>query len=235
MARCPGLGDGADKRKYARIETSISCTVATASDGFDAAVADLSKGGAGVLGPEGACDVGEKVTLMLERAEGVVNLSVPGTVVRRALRGEHTLYGIEFDPLPPDEESQLTMLLQLISSGKGPGRRAHPRVAARVDVTCKSEDSFRGFLNDLSRGGLSVKTLRDVELGKTLVVSFGVPGIRGLVEVAGVVVSNQKLEHGWRIGVFFTPMKDEDREQVNRTLDVLLGIKVVPAELVEDE
>ncbi len=228
------MGDGAEQRKYARIETSISCTVATSADGFDAAVVNLSKGGAAVLGPEGVCGVGEKVTLMLERAEGVVNLSVPGTVVRRELRGEHTLYGVEFDPLPPDEESQLTLLLQMVAAGKGPGRRAHPRVAARVDVTCKSEDSFRGFLNDLSRGGMSVKTLRDVELGKTLVVSFGVPGIRGLVEVSGIVVSNQKLEHGWRIGLFFTPMKEEDREQVNRTLDVLLGIKVVAGELVED-
>ncbi|MBL8955488.1 MAG: PilZ domain-containing protein [Myxococcaceae bacterium] len=228
------MGDGADKRKYARIEASISCTVATSADAFDAALANLSKGGAAVLGPEGSAGVGEKVTLMLERDVGGPTLSLPGTVRRIEARGEHTLFGIEFDALPPEEETQLSALLHALAAGKGPGRRAHPRVAARVDVECKSEDSFRGFLNDLSRGGLSVKTLRDVELGKTLVVSFGVPGIKGLVEVSGIVVSNQKLEHGWRIGVFFTPMKEADREQVNRTLDVLLGIKVVTGEILEE-
>ena len=228
------MGAGADQRKYARIEASIACSVATASDAFEGLIANLSKGGAAVLGPDGAAKVGDTLTLMLERTEGVVSLSVPGKVVRVEARGERMLYGVAFDPLPPDDEAQLSLLLQLLAAGKGQGRRAHPRVAARVEVTCKSEDVFRGFLNDLSKGGMSVKTLRDVEVGKPMQVSFGVPGVRGLVEVTGIVVSNQKLEHGWRIGLFFTPLGEEEREQVARLLDVLLGLKVPDAQIVDE-
>ncbi|MBK7861664.1 MAG: PilZ domain-containing protein [Archangiaceae bacterium] len=229
------MDDGSEQRKYARIEASIACSVATATDAFEAAVTNLSKGGAGIFGPDGAAAPGDKVTLMLERAEGLVTLSVPGTVVRVEHRGERTLYGVQFEPLPPDEEKQLELLLQLISGGKGQGRRAHPRVAARLDVNCRTEAIFRGFLSDLSRGGMSVKTLREVEVGEEMKISFGVPNLKGLVEVTGTVVDSQKLPHGFRLGVHFTPLSDEEREQVNRTVDVLLGIGLPDAEVLADD
>jgi type I restriction enzyme R subunit len=80
-----------------------------------------------------------------------------------------------------------------------------------------------------------MKTLRDVELGKQMVVSFGVPGLKGLVEINGEVVSSQKLEHGFRLGVTFSPLAGEDRDQVNRLLDLLLGIHLPEAELLPDD
>jgi hypothetical protein len=229
------VADGIEQRKYARIEASIACSVATSVDAFEAAVANLSRSGAGIIGPDGAAKVGETVTLMLERAEGLVTLAVPGKVVRIEHRGERCLYGVHFEPLPPDDEAQLVMLLQLISGGKGQGRRAHPRVAARIEVNCRSEGIFRGFLNDLSKGGLSVKTLRDVPIGRPLVVSFGVPGVKGLFEINGEVVSSQKLEHGFRLGVHFTPLAGDDRDQVGRLLDLLLGLRLPEAEILEED
>jgi c-di-GMP-binding flagellar brake protein YcgR len=229
------VADGPEQRKYARIEASIACSVATSVDAFEAAVANLSRSGAGIIGPDGAAKVGETVTLMLERAEGLVTLSVPGKVVRIEHRGERSLYGVHFEPLPPDDEAQLLMLLQLVSGAKGQGPKGYPRVATRIEVNCRSEGIFRGFLNDLSKGGMSVKTLRDVAIGKPLVISFGAPGLKGLVEIRGEVVSSEKLEHGFRVGVTFTPLAGSDRDQVNRLLDLLLGIRLPEPEILEEE
>ena len=228
------MGDGVDQRKYARIEASISCTVATSLDAFEAEIANLSKSGAGVLGPPAAAKVGEIITLMLERVGEIMSLSVPGQVVRTEARGERMLYGVAFSALPPDQEAQLVELLQYVSSGKGTGRRTYPRVAARVEVSCRSEDIFRGMLNDFSKGGLSVKTLRDVEPGETMTVSFGVPGLKDIVEVTGEVVSSQKLPHGFRLGVQFKPLDETDRLQIEELLDALLGVPLVDAEAVPE-
>lgn len=233
-ARCAPVSDGADQRKYARIEANIACTVATSVDAFEAEIANLSKSGAGVLGPPAAAKVSETITLMLERVGDLVSLAVPGQVVRTEERGERMLYGVAFSALPPDQEAQLVELLQYVSSGKGTGRRTHPRVAARVEVGCRTEGIFRGMLNDLSRGGLSVKTLRDVEPGETMTVSFGVPGLKDIVEVTGEVVSSQKLPHGFRISVQFKPLNETDRAQIEELLDALLGVPLVEAEVVPE-
>lgn len=230
------MGDGAEQRKFARIEANLACSVATSVDAFEAELANLSKSGAGIIGPPLAAKVGETVTLMLEHVGDLTALSVPGKVVRTEARAERMLYGVAFSAMPPDEEAQLVELLQYVSSGQGAGRRTHPRVAARLEVNCRTEGIFRGFLNDLSKGGLSVKTLRDVELGKTMTVSFGVPGLKSVVEVSGEVVSSQKLPHGFRLGVKFKPLSEEDRAQVGELLDVLLGVHLIPdAEILEDE
>src|SRR4051812_17871743 len=97
------LSDGADQRKHARIEASIACSVATSVDAFEAEIANLSKSGAAVLGPAGAAQIGETVTLMLERAEGEITVAVPAKVVRIEARDELTLYGVHFEPLPPED------------------------------------------------------------------------------------------------------------------------------------
>ena len=128
------------------------------------------------------------------------------------------------------------MLLQLCGESRGGGRREHPRVAARISVNCRSEDIFRAWLNDLSKGGLSVRCLREVDVGQMLSVSFGLPGHKGLVEISGEVVSSQKLgEGGWRVGMQFAPLSEDEQAQVSRALDTLLGISLPSAEIVEDD
>lgn len=229
------MSDPSDKRKHARIESSLVCTMATAADALDAVVANLSKGGASLLAGLGAAEVGDTVTLMLERAEGLVALSLSGTVVRKEVQGERARYGVEFDSLPPDDAAQLGILLQLLLKAAGQGRRAHPRVATRVEVTCRTESIFRGLVGDLSKGGLGLKSPRDVAVGSPITVSFGVAGLKGLVEVSGEVVSNQPLDGGFRLGVHFGALSATEQAQVNRTLDLLLDIALPEGEVVEDD
>lgn len=223
-----------DKRKHARIETSLVCTLATASDAVEAVVANLSKGGAAIIAPLSAAQVGDTVTVMLEREEGLINLSLPSSIVRKEEKEQRAIYGVEFDPLPPDEEAQLGILLQLLLEKEGQGRRAHPRVATRFEVTCRTNEIFRAWVNDLSKGGIGLKSKKDIPVGSPIDVSFGVRGIAGLVEVSGQVVSNHLMEGGFRLGVHFAPLSAAEQTQVNRTLDVLLDIALPDGEVVEE-
>lgn len=229
------MSEPSDQRKHARIEASIVCNMATGVDVFDGVVANLSRGGALIIASRSAAEVNETVTLMLEREEGLVSLSLTGTVVRKDEADERARYGVEFEPLPPGDDAQLTMLLQLLINGRGQGRRAHPRVAARVEVVCRTETLFRGWVNNLSKGGLSLKSVKDVAVGQPIEVSFGVRGLNRLVEIAAEVVSNHPMADGFQLGLQFAPLSAAEQAQVNRTLDLLLDIALPDAQLVEDD
>lgn len=228
--------ESSGKRKHARIESSIVCNMATATDLFEGVVANLSKSGAAIIASLTAAEVGETVTLMLERDEGLLVLSLPGTVTHKDEQDGRARYGVEFDPLPPDEESQLGLLLQLLLNDRGQGRRAHPRVSARIEVVCRTESIFRGWVSDLSRGGLSLRCIRDVPVGDPIEVSFGVRGLNRLVELACEVMSSQPVEGGFRLGLQFAPLSATEQAQVNRSLDLLLEIALPDVQIVaEDE
>lgn len=223
-----------DKRKHARIESSIVCSLATGSAVFDGVVANLSRGGALVIASRAAAAVGDTVMLMLEREEGLLTLSLPGTVARKDEDEQHGRYGVEFEPLPPDEEAQLAVMLQLLVDGRGQGRRAHPRVAARFEVVCRTESHFRGWVNNLSKGGLSLKSAKDVAVGQPIEVSFGVRGLNRLVEITAEVVSNQSGAGGFLLGLKFTPLTATEQAQVNRTLSLLLEIALPEGEIIPE-
>lgn len=210
------------------------CTVATAANVFDGVVTNLSKGGAAIFSSLDAAEVGETLTLMLEREEGLIALSLGATVVRKEVKDQRAVYGVEFAALPPEEESQLGLLLQLLLSTAGTGRRAHPRVATLVEVTCRTEGIFRGWLSDLSKGGLALKSSRDVKPGTPIFVSFGLSGLERLVEVSGEVMSTQSVDGAFRLGVKFTPLTPKEQAQVTRTLNVLLEIGVPDGEVIDE-
>lgn len=229
------MSEPLDQRKHARIESSLVCNMATGTEVFEGVVANLSRGGALIMASRSAAAVGDTVTLMLEREEGLLSLSLPGTVVRKDEDEERARYGVEFEPLPPGDESQLTMLLQLLINGRGQGRRAHPRIAARIEVVCRTESLFRGWVNNLSRGGLSLRCARDVPVGDPIEVSFGIRGLNRLVEVDAEVVSNHPVEGGFQLGLQFAPLSAEEQAQVNRTLDLLLEIAMPDAQIIADD
>ena len=229
------MSEPSDQRKHARIESSLVCNMATGTEVFEGVVANLSRGGALIMANRSAALVGDTVTVMLEREEGLVSLSLPGTVVRKDDDEERARFGVEFEPLPPGDDSQLTLLLQLLINGRGQGRRAHPRIAARIEVVCRTESLFRGWVNNLSRGGLSLRCAREVPVGDPIEVSFGVRGLNRLVEVSAEVVSNHPVEGGFQLGLQFAPLSAAEQTQVNRTLDLLLEIAMPDAEIIADD
>ncbi len=207
------------------------------STSFEAQLHNLSMSGAGLVGPPGAAEKGEAVTLMLEHNEGVVSFAVSATVVRIApAEGEQAVYGVHFDALPPDTRGELVMMLRMIAAGRGSKRRAAPRVGSRLTVTCNSSHSFRAVLNDLSRGGFSVRSKRAMTIGEQLRAKFGVAGLPGLLDLQGPVVNVVPLKDGtFRVGVQFEQLPKETLQRVMSLIEVLLGLEPRNAVIIDDE
>ncbi len=216
---------GEDRRRWARIEASLECTVASADQTVDAKVVNVSRGGVALLAEAGLAKEGETVSLMLDRAEGSISLAVSGTVVRIVGEGVDTVYGVNFEPLPPDSEEQLLALLTLLATGRGAGRREFPRVAARVSVRCKSRERFNALLNNLSCGGLSIRCPGRVEQGSVLRLELGIANQPELLTFTCQVMHVEALPDGRHIaGLSFTPPSPEVRAKVQQLLDLLLGL-----------
>jgi c-di-GMP-binding flagellar brake protein YcgR len=216
---------GEERRRWARIEASLECTVASEDQTFDAKVVNVSRGGMALLAAAGLVKEGETISVMLEQEEGAISLAVSGTVVRIVGAGDDTVYGVRFEALPPDSEEQLLALLKLLVNRPGQGRRQHPRVGARISVRCKSRERFDALLHDLSRGGFSVRCPAPVEKGSTLSVEFGVEQHAELIVIEGKVVHIETLPDGKHLaGLSFTPPSPEQRAKVHQLLDLLLGL-----------
>lgn len=214
---------GDERRRWARIEASLECTVASADQTFEARVVNLSRGGVAVLAAAGLLKAGETASVMLDRQD--VSLAVSGEVVRIVGSGAETVYGVRFEALPPESEEQLLGLLRVLALGKGSGRREHPRVSTRIQVRCKSRERFDALLNDLSRGGFSIRCPGPVEEGAQLTVEFGVAGHAELLAIDGTVAHVEVLPDGKHIaGLRFAPPSKQQREQVQQLLDLLLGL-----------
>lgn len=207
------------------------------SASFEAQLHNLSLSGAGLVGPAGAAEKGEAITLMLEHGEGLMSFAVSATVIRIApAEGDQVVYGVHFDALPPDTRGELVMMLRMIAAGRGSQRRSAPRVASRLSVTCTSSKSFRAVLNDLSRGGFSVRSKRAMTIGEQLQAKFGVEGLPGLLDLQGPIVNVVPLKDGtFRVGVQFDPLPDATAQRVMSLIELLLGLEPRNAVIIEDE
>jgi c-di-GMP-binding flagellar brake protein YcgR len=217
--------DGREQRKHARIETSLDCTVIAGDVDFTARVANLSRGGAGLLGPEGKAELGTQLLILLERKEGDFALALQARVVRIEPQPTGVQYGVHFEDMPPDSDAELLRLLAALAAGPGQGRRSSPRVATRVRVSCSSRQAFEATLNDLSRGGLSVVSDFAVEVGETLGVDFSVGDGAVITAVSGAAVGVNQLEDGrCRVSVQFEPPTAEDKARVLLLLELMLAL-----------
>lgn len=216
----------ADRRRFARIEASLDCTLATETETVKAKVVNLSRTGVAVLCPM-SLEAGQRLTLLLEDRKMSVGLT--GEVVRKTAIAGELGYGVRFDALPPVAEEELVALLKELAAGKGAGRRAFPRVAARVAVVCKTRESFEATLSDLSQGGLKVRCPKPVAEGLVLELSLGMPNAGGLLTLQGEVRHCQPEGQHFSVGVRFAPVDGEERKAVTNLLEVLLGIAPEPA------
>lgn len=223
-----------EQRQFARLETNLECTVVAEAGDFAARVANLSRTGAGLIGPPGKAEISESVMLMFERAEGGFSFALSSFVVRVTPRDGECVYGVQFEVMPPDVGDELARLLKSLVREKGQGRRESPRVAARLKVKCRNRNAFVAQLNDLSRGGISVRSAQAIEPGSTLTVQLGVESHPSLLTVSGKVLRTEPVENEWMVSVEFAPPSTEDRAQVLLLLDVLLGLGSKPKQGLDD-
>lgn len=100
----------------------------------------------------------------------------------------------------------------------GKNRRRHTRVRARnVAAHLRVEDQASICqVEDISRGGLFVRTDQRLPIGLPVVIDLARPGLKKPLRVTGVVAQHSDARHG--IGVSFDPL---DRESEARLGEIL--------------
>lgn len=215
-----------ERRRHGRIETGLTCSIATAEDIGEGKVINLSLGGAGLVSRRGLTAVSASVTLDIEVPDSTTPLVITGVVVRVQERGDEALYGIRFLPGPPAVQEELARVLKGLAASRGVGQRAHPRVHRRIQVTCRSRAEFEATMSDVSRGGLALQCGTAHQVGDEVVAALGTSQLPNALELVGVVTRAEPVGGGqFRIGLQFAPLLPEQQRQLATLLDLLLGLE----------
>ncbi len=88
-------------------------------------------------------------------------------------------------------EHQCNKFLQRSEAWREQDRRRHPRKGCSISVNCATdEQGFKGFIKDISAGGVFIETQGDFTVGKEISLTFSSPHQQEPVKVAGEIVRN---------------------------------------------
>jgi hypothetical protein len=219
---------GKEKRAYPRIVAPATAHLLRGEERLEYPVRDISRSGVFLFTSELPAPLGEPVEVELGLDDAGTPLRLPAEVVRSvAVEGaEGALLGVglEFVGLTEAQVAGLSELLTRIALGRGGQRRAYPRIACRLEVWCTTQQRRRCLVKDLSRGGAGLWLEDTPELGQPIHLELVATGGQ-MLQVEGRVVSAESPAPGQpyaRIGVKFTPLSSEQRDELDRFLLTLL-------------
>jgi len=117
------------------------------------------------------------------------------------------LVAVRFSSVSPKAEDHLEKVLEMLLSGTGGGRRAHPRLAQRLEIYFDDPADIRATLEDISHGGLAVTVPYSFSVNQSVQLTvYGRVGI-GELRLRARVMHQQELENGnmplYRVGLKF--------------------------------
>ncbi|WP_022852981.1 TIGR02266 family protein [Thermodesulfatator atlanticus] len=108
-------------------------------------------------------------------------------------------------------------------------KRKHPRLehVFRVDYSTP-EALFNEFAENISEGGMFIKTSRPLEIGTEIIIEFKLPLLKEPIKVKGKVEWNTDMP-GIRkptpgMGVSFQGLSSEDKEKINKIVRQLKAL-----------
>jgi c-di-GMP-binding flagellar brake protein YcgR len=205
---------GEEQRVHARIHVSTKIEVATSQGIVEAELRDLSKGGARFQVAQAVGEVGETVELFLPSLSGI-EIAVMSQIIRVLPSKDGGLQvAVRFDVVEPAMREQLLELIDVLLSTTGGGRRAHARVARRIEIHFGQLDDLQAILEDISSGGLLMTVSEPLVLYEEVDVT--VPDMGGgelLILHARVVnqraISRDEGGQAYRVGLEFGAMRPE--------------------------
>lgn len=94
-------------------------------------------------------------------------------------------------------EDQCERLLQKLERWKGKDRRRDPRRPCSVPVDYATEDRvFKGFIKDISSGGVFVESQKNLDVGEEITLTFTSPDLRKPMKITGEIVRKNLLGVG---------------------------------------
>ncbi len=102
-------------------------------------------------------------------------------------------------------------------------RRRFPRVPHVFRVDYRTPDAlFNEFAENISEGGLFIKTSSPLEVGTEIIIEFLLPVLKEPIRVKGRVEWHTNLPGVTRtppgMGVSFQELSPEDKEKINRVV-----------------
>jgi len=94
------------------------------------------------------------------------------------------------------EDQQRPLLSQLEAYESG-NRREHPRTPCVVPVDYATQDQiFKGFIQDISAGGLFIKPRSSFSVGEEITLTFSPPNYQEPIKIKGEIVRSNRLGIG---------------------------------------
>jgi hypothetical protein len=192
---------------------------------FDAPIRDISRRGLFLYVKDVPGRVGTVLTLKLSLTAGIRPLTIRGQIVRIVReppgRGGGILgIGVHFHQMNTEEEKQLLSMIDRAMLGPGTNKRAFPRVYHLAPVTVWTRHEEKGNLLDIGEGGLGLALNHEVKVNDEIIVEVGATEGTSL-KLQGWVVSCERLEKGYRIGVRFARLSPSLRTDLQNYLKKL--------------
>ena len=190
------------------------------------AVRDISEGGLFLLSGEPLADLDDVLTLELSMPNGALAVTLKARVVRESRRQDGTFIGnaLQFVEISPQQGAGLAALIVALLNGPGGDRRAHPRVAQRVEVICSGSSDVQGVLRDISLGGAGLWVDTPLAVGEKVTLKLSRPPEPALQVPAKVIATfwGSPDDPFDRAGVQFDPLDEQARSQLKDFINGLL-------------
>lgn len=190
-------------------------------------VRDISRGGLFLHASPGLFEVGQKLELEVELLDQSVRHPFSATVVRvQDGPPELSGFGLRFDAPESSAGEAMPALLRGLITGPGGKRRAHPRIAWRVEVSCTGVKQVPAVLRDLSLGGAGLWLKAPLAMEERVVVALNQEGQPPLQLPAKVVSTRWALneESFDQAGVEFVDLSGDQRAALEGCLLKVLGL-----------
>jgi c-di-GMP-binding flagellar brake protein YcgR len=205
---------GPDQRIHARIHVSTKIEITTPDGRLEAELKDLSKGGARFLVSTPVGKVGESLEIFLPSLDGR-DIIVTAQVIRHEHTNKGHMFAVRFDEIAPTQQQALLDLIEVLlsTSSSAGGRRAHARVARRIEIRFGQLDDLRAILEDISSGGLLMTVAEPLVLYEE--VDITVPDMSGgeLIILHARVVNQRAVSEApgaaYRVGLEFANLRPE--------------------------
>jgi c-di-GMP-binding flagellar brake protein YcgR len=207
-----------DRRKFLRVSADFAVEVQPKRGGtpFKARTADISAGGAKMLGEE-PVEVGERLNLEI-RFEGPTFLVfVDATVVRVEESPTRSTYAVRFDGLDRYIEQRIVRWV-FAEDRRAAERRAAVRVPIEVLAWCRAESGgprFRAATIDIAADGARILTPTACEIGDRITIEFDVDEPAYRVDALAEIMWKQRARDGRSIyGMRFETLDRATQRQI---------------------
>ena len=184
----------------------------------------MSRGGACLSVSETVGGPGDHIEIQLpgQKPEGLV---LEAEIVREDML-EYEI-NAKFLPKNSAQQAEMESLFAVLLSRHGGGRRAHVRIAYRLDVQYGSEAELKGILEDISESGFLMITLDTMlEMNQSVTVVITLPD-ESLLPFRAQVVRRETISTGsepanW-VGLQFRELDADGKKRIRVSLNRLMS------------